>query len=48
MARPDTVVVNEPFWTATAKRADVVFPATTALERNDLGGAPTDTFLFAM
>ncbi len=46
--RPDTVVVNEPFWTATAKHADVVFPTTTALERNDLGGAPNDTLVFAM
>ena len=45
--RPDTVVVNEPFWTATAKRADVVLPATTPLERNDLGGAPADSYLFA-
>jgi len=46
--KPDTVVVNEPFWTATAKHADIVFPSTTALERNDLGGAPNDTLLFAM
>lgn len=46
--RPDTVVVNEPFWTATAKHADVVFPTTTALERDDFGGAPNDNLLFAM
>ena len=46
--RPDTVVVNEPFWTATAKRADVVLPSTTPLERNDLGGAPTDSHVFAI
>ena len=46
--RPDTVVVNEPFWTATAKRADVVLPSTTGLERNDIGGAPNDSHLFAM
>lgn len=45
--RPDTVVVNEPVWTATAKRADVVLPSTTPLERNDLGAAPTDTYVFA-
>lgn len=42
------MVINEPFWTATAKRADVVFPSTTALERNDIGGARTDNHLFAM
>lgn len=46
--RPETVIVHEPFWTATAKHADIVFPATTALERADIGGAPNDTHLFAM
>ena len=46
--RPDTVVVNEPFWTATAKRADVVFPTTTSLERSDIGGAPNDFHVFAI
>lgn len=46
--KPDTIVINEPFWTATAKRCDVVFPATTALERVDIGGAPTDDFVFFM
>ena len=45
---PDTVVVNEPFWTATAKHADVVLPSTTPLERNDIGGAPTDNYVFAI
>ena len=44
--RPDTVIVHEPFWTPIAKRADVVFPATTPLERNDLGGA--ENLLIAM
>ncbi|WP_162869470.1 molybdopterin-dependent oxidoreductase, partial [Klebsiella quasipneumoniae] len=34
--RPDTIVVNEPYWTATAKHADIVLPATTSYERNDL------------
>ncbi|MGI9616250.1 MAG: molybdopterin-dependent oxidoreductase, partial [Acidimicrobiales bacterium] len=37
--RPETIVVHEPFWTPMAKRADIVLPATTPLERNDLGGA---------
>jgi biotin/methionine sulfoxide reductase len=46
--RPDTIVVNEPFWTATARHADIIFPATTVLERNDIGGAPNDAHLFAM
>ena len=36
-SRPATVIVNEPFWTATARHADIVFPCTGPLERNDLG-----------
>lgn len=32
---PETVVVHEPFWTATARHADVVLPTTITLERND-------------
>ena len=47
-ARPSTIIVNEPFWTSTAKRADIVFPATTPLERFDVGGSPREDFLFAM
>ena len=35
-SRPATVIVNEPFWTATARHADIVFPCTSPLERNDL------------
>lgn len=32
---PETVIVNEHSWTATARRADIVLPATTPLERDD-------------
>ena len=46
-AKPETIIVNEPVWTATARHADIVFPTTTALEREDfawggieLGGSP--------
>jgi biotin/methionine sulfoxide reductase len=46
--RPETVVVNEQFWTASAKMADVVLPATTALERNDIGSASRDRYMVAM
>lgn len=46
--RPDTVIVHEPFWTATAHHADIIFPATTTLERNDIGGSSRDPVLRAM
>ncbi len=46
--RPDTVIVNEPWWTPTAKRADIVFPATTPYEREDIGRTRLDPFLFNM
>jgi len=46
--QPDTIIVHEPWWTATAKRADIVFPATTSFEREDIGRADSDSFLFHM
>jgi biotin/methionine sulfoxide reductase len=48
LARPDTVVVHDPYWTAMARHADVVLPATVTLERNDIGASPNDTALIAM
>lgn len=32
---PETVIVNEQSWTATARRADIVLPCTSPLERED-------------
>jgi biotin/methionine sulfoxide reductase len=46
--RPDTVIVNEPWWTPAARHADIVLPATTALERNDIGAAGRDPYLMKM
>ena len=46
--KPDTIVVNEQYWTASAKFADVVFPATTSLERDDIGSATRDRHMVAM
>ena len=47
-ARPETVVVHDSAWTATARHADIVLPATVTLEREDIGGAPGDSLLVAM
>jgi biotin/methionine sulfoxide reductase len=47
-ARPDTVVVHDSVWTASARHADVVLPATITLEREDLGAAAGDPLLIAM
>ena len=48
LARPETIIVHEPWWTATARHADIVLQATTSLERNDIGGEPCDRFVIAM
>jgi biotin/methionine sulfoxide reductase len=45
---PDTIIVHESAWTATARHADVVLPATITVERDDIGAAPTDPHLIAM
>ncbi len=47
-AKPETIVVQDINWTASAKRADIVLPATTTLERNDLSGGRRADFIFAM
>ncbi|MCF8533497.1 MAG: molybdopterin-dependent oxidoreductase [Reyranella sp.] len=46
--RPETIIFNEQFWTPAAKMADIVLPATTGLERDDIGYARREPFLIAM
>jgi biotin/methionine sulfoxide reductase len=46
--RAETVVVHEPWWTAVARHADIVLPATTTLERNDIASSSRDRFVRAM
>jgi biotin/methionine sulfoxide reductase len=47
-ARPETLIVHESAWTATARYADIVLPATVTLERDDIGAAANDPLLVAM
>lgn len=46
--KPRSVIVNEQFWTATAKFADIVFPVTSTLERDDIGYGSWDNLLVPM
>ncbi|MBP0446301.1 molybdopterin-dependent oxidoreductase [Roseomonas sp. SSH11] len=48
LARTETIVVSEPWWTAIARQADIVLPATTTLERNDIASSSRDRFVRAM
>jgi biotin/methionine sulfoxide reductase len=47
-SRPDTVIVHDSAWTATARHADIVLPATISLEREDIGASEGDPLLVAM
>ena len=46
--KPASVIVNEPWWTPTAQWADIVFPITTALERQDICASSHDPYAHAM
>lgn len=47
-ARSETVIASEPWWNSLARHADIVLPATTTLERDDVGSAGRDRFILAM
>jgi biotin/methionine sulfoxide reductase len=47
-ANAETIIVQEQHWTALARHADIVLPATTTLERNDIASSGRDRFLRAM
>jgi biotin/methionine sulfoxide reductase len=48
LTRLDTVIVHDPFWTGTARHADIVLPVTTTLERDDVGCGRNDGYVIAM
>ena len=45
--KPSTIIVNDWCWNSLARRADIVLPCTTPLERNDFAAA-RDPFIIAM
>ena len=45
--KPNTIIVNEIWWNPQARHADIIFPANTALERNDLMLNPRDPTIVA-
>jgi biotin/methionine sulfoxide reductase len=46
--RPETVIVHEPWWSPPARFADIVLPATTTLERNDIQASDLSRYYIAM
>ena len=45
---PETVIVHEQFWNPVARHADIVLPATTTLEREDIGYGTREKYMVAM
>lgn len=46
--QPETIIVNEINWTATARHADIVLPVAAPTERNDIGAGHSDNILVPM
>jgi biotin/methionine sulfoxide reductase len=46
--RPEVVITNEIWWTSLARHSDIVFPANTMLERNDLAMGKWEPTIVAM
>lgn len=46
--KPETIIVQDPMLTATALRADILLPANTSIERNDIAANKRSDFLLAM
>jgi biotin/methionine sulfoxide reductase len=46
--QPETIIVQDPMWTATALRADLVLPACSSIERNDFAANSRSDTVVAM
>ncbi len=46
--KPETIIVNEISWTATARHADIVLPVAAPQERSDFGAGTQDSTLIPM
>lgn len=46
--KPSTIVVHEQFWNPHARMADIVLPATSMLERDDIGFSTLEPHMVAM
>jgi biotin/methionine sulfoxide reductase len=46
--RPETIIVHEQVWNANSKFADIVLPASSTLEREDIGFAYREPMVTAM
>ncbi len=47
-AKTETIITSDSWWTATARHSDIVLPASTTLERNDIASGSADRFILAM
>jgi biotin/methionine sulfoxide reductase len=46
--RPETIIVNDMWWTQMARHADIGFPATTVVEREDISMTHWEPLIVAM
>ena len=46
--RPETIIVQDPMFTPTALRADILLPANTSIERNDIAASKRSDYILAM
>ncbi len=46
--KPETIITHEQYWTPSAKMADIVLPATTTLERDDIFYSAREPIVAAM